>query len=94
MKKHNPPDEAGFISVLLQRSVFDMTIGMLAMTVCGNLYSCFDYLSSKVIKNGAPQKFLLKGHASLVQIQVILCVVFGLGLSSVLYYFFVLERFK
>jgi hypothetical protein len=48
LKDNTPPEVKPLYATLTQRSVFDMSLGILAMNICGNLYSCFDYLSSEV----------------------------------------------
>jgi len=45
LKDNTPPDTRALTATLIQRSIFDMSLGTLAMNICGNLYSCFDYLS-------------------------------------------------
>jgi hypothetical protein len=58
LKDNTPPETHALVSTLAQRSVFDMSLGILAMNICGNLYSCFDYLSSEATGLGSKFKLL------------------------------------
>lgn len=68
LKDNTPPETKALFATLTQRSVFDMSLGILAMNICGNLYSCFDYLSTEADGLGLthtlhPKPFLLQHHA-------------------------------
>lgn len=47
LKENTHPEFRPYAATLVQRSVFTMSLGILAMNICGNLYSCFDYLSTE-----------------------------------------------
>ena len=66
LKDNTPPLVKPMYATLVQRSVFDMSLGILAMNICGNLYSCFDYLSTEASPDlgiAKPKPYLLQGHA-------------------------------
>lgn len=97
-KENTPPETATFAATLTQRSVFDVSLGILAMNVCGNLYSCFDYLSTEATGFGLthmlhPKKFLLEKHALYCQFQVFCCI-FMVTCAGLFYQYFVLKYYR